>query len=195
MNYQKKPQIIKEEYAIVLDYLPNGYPSSNLPLHRKTAIAQAIGKTNFTLLELVPKKESFLNPGDKVYIGDGKRDKIHHISGKLDINKLTGTASNELKFILGDLVSENEKRFVDYFNTAGPLSLRMHQLELLPGLGKKHTKEILEEREEGPFKSFDDLKSRVKSMSSPKDVIVKRIILELEGLEKHYLFVRGMHNN
>ena len=41
----------REEYAIVLDFLPNGYPASRVPSHRKTAIAQAIGKNFLSLLE------------------------------------------------------------------------------------------------------------------------------------------------
>ena len=181
---------IREDYVIILDFLPNGYSNSHIPSHRKTAIAQAIGKTHFSLLELVPKKEVFLNPGDKVYIGEGKRDKIHHINGKLDINKLTGTAANELKFILTDLVKENESKFVEFFNKSEPLSLRMHQLELLPGLGKKHMKEIIEARDEKELENFEDIKNRVKLMPNPDEVIVKRILSELEGKEKYNLFVR-----
>ena len=52
----------KEEHAIILDFLPNGYPFDDRPMHKKTAIAQAMGKINFTLLELVPKKDIFLQP-------------------------------------------------------------------------------------------------------------------------------------
>lgn len=185
-NRQKK----KEEYAIVLDYLPNGYPDAHVPSHKKTAIAQALGKEHFSLLELVPKKEAFLNPGDQVYIGEGKRDQIHHINGKVDIMQLTGTAQNELKFLIQDMVSSDESRFISFFNTAGPLSLRMHQLELLPGLGKKHMKEIIAAREDKPFENFADLKARVKLMPRPEEAIVKRVLLELEGLEKHNLFVK-----
>ena len=48
----------KEENAIVLDFLPNGYPFDNKPSFRKSAIAQAIGKDHFVLLELIPKKET-----------------------------------------------------------------------------------------------------------------------------------------
>jgi putative nucleotide binding protein len=33
----------------------------------------------------------------------------------------------------------------------------MHSLEILPGHGKKHMWEILDEREIEPFNSFDDL--------------------------------------
>lgn len=188
---RNKPSRPKEEKAIVLDFLPNGYPNSNLPSHRKTAIAQAIGMNHFALLELVPKKEVFLSPGEEVYIGEGKREQIHHINGKIDVMKLTGTAANELKFVIKDLVLANETQFIEFFNKAGPLSLRMHQLELLPGLGKKHMKEIIELREEKEFESFEDIKSRVKLMPHPEEVIVKRILSELEGLEKYNLFVKG----
>lgn len=179
----------KEEIAIILDFLPNGYPFDDRPMYRKTAIAQAIGKEHFSLLELVPKKEVSLQPTEEVYIGEGKRDKIHHIVGKLAFEKLTRTAQEELQFIIKDIVKKNEKRFVDFFNKAQPLSTRMHQLELLPGLGKKHMWEIIESRKEKEFESFDDIKKRVKLMPDPEKVIIKRILNEIEGKEKHRIFV------
>src|SRR3989344_8412666 len=94
----------KEEYAIILDYLPNGYPMDTRPSHKKTPIAQAIGKVYFVLLELVPKKGISLQPNEEVYLGEGKRDKIHHILGRIDLDKLTQTARTELSFILDKLV-------------------------------------------------------------------------------------------
>ena len=179
----------KEEIAIILDFLPNGYPFDDRPMFRKTAIAQAIGKKRFTLLELVPKKGVGLQPTQEVYIGEGKREEIHHIVGKLAIEKLTSTANQELKFIVEDLVKKDEKRFVEFFNKAQPLTTRMHQLELLPGLGKKHMWEILEARREKPFVDFTDLKNRVKLLPDPTRVVVKRIMSELEGKEKYRIFV------
>jgi putative nucleotide binding protein len=182
---QKMP---KEEVAIVLDFLPNGYPFDNRPAHRKTPVAQAIGTDRFTLLELVPKKEVFVQPYEEVYIGEGKREKIHHIMGKLPSDKLTTTASAELEFVLKDLVKKKEADFVEFFNKAQPLTMRMHVLELLPGFGKKHMWEILEVRKESPFVSFEDMKKRVKLLPDPEKAIVKRIIQELSGNEKHHLF-------
>ena len=178
----------KEETAIVLDFLPNGYPFDERPSYMKTPIAQAIGKEHFVLLELVPKKDIHLQPYEEVYIGEGKRDKIHHIVGKLPISKLTATGKNELEFIIRDIVKKNEKRFVDFFNNARPLSTRMHQLELLPGLGKKHMWQIVETKNEKPFENFEDIKKRVKLMPDPEKVIIKRIVQELQGLEKHRIF-------
>lgn len=179
----------KEEKAVVLDFLPNGYPFDTRPSHIKTPVAQAVGKEHFVLLELVPKKGIYLQPHEEVYIGEGKRDKIHHIIGKIPLLKLTQTAKSEVSIVIKEAIKENEKRFVDFFNNAQPLSTRMHQLELLPGLGKKHMWEIIEARKEESFKDFKDLKKRVKLMPDPEKLIIKRIIQELEGNQKHNVFV------
>lgn len=179
----------KEVEAIVLDFLPNGYPFDNRPSHMKTPIVQSVGKENFTLLELVPKKGIFLQPYEEVYIGEAKREKIHHINGKINYGKLTHTAKSELAHAVKQLVHKHEERFVEFFNKAQPLSTRMHIIELLPGVGKKHMWEIIEERREEDFKNFADIKKRVKLMPDPETVIQKRIMQELTGTEKHLLFV------
>ncbi len=184
-----KPERLKEETAIVLDFLPNGYPYDERPMYMKNPVAQAIGKEHFVLLELVPKKGMHLQPFEEVYIGDGKRDKIHHIVGKIEMAKLTATARSQLEFTIKSIIKKNDKKFVDFFNKAQPLSTRMHQLELLPGLGKKHMWQIIEARNENLFESFTDLKNRVKLMPDPEKAIIKRITLELEGNEKHKIFV------
>jgi putative nucleotide binding protein len=181
--------MLKEDIAIVLDFLPHGYPFDDTPSYKKTAIVQAIGKSHLSLLEAVPKKDVTLEIHEEVYIGEGKRDKIHHVNGKLDPVKLTATARAELEFVIKDLVTKNQAKFVDFFNKAQPLTTRMHVLELLPGLGKKHMWEIVEERKVEPFKSFEDLKKRVKLMPDPHKIVIKRIISELLGNEKYNIFV------
>ena len=180
----------KEEYAVVLDFLPNGYASDKRPFHIKTPIAQALGKETLVLLELVPKKDIFLQPHETVYIGEGKRDKIHHIAGRIGTVKLTPTANSELNYIVEELVKNNETKFVEFYNKAGPINTRMHQLELLPGIGKRHMLSILETREQKQFDNFGDIKKRVPLLPDPEKAIIKRILLELDGVEKHYLFVR-----
>ena|SRR3989338_31249 len=191
MESQERNEKIREDTAIVLDFLPNGYSYDDRPMYMKTPIAQAMGKGHFVLLELVPKKGIHLQPFEEVYIGDGKRDKIHHIIGKLGMAKLTATAKSQLEFVIQDIIRKNEKKFVEFFNHAQPLSTRMHQLELLPGLGKKHMWQIIESRQDKPFESFADLKNRVKLMPDPEKAVIRRILQELESTEKHKLFVEG----
>ena len=181
----------REEYVIVLDFLPHGYPFDSRPMYKKTSIAQAIGKNHFVLLELVPKKGVNLEINEEVYIGEGKRDKIHHILGKILFEKLTETAKGEIEVILKDLVKKNEKRFVDFFNSAQSINTRRHQIELLPGIGKKHMWEIIEKRDEKLFDDFEDIKKRVKLMPDPEKSIIKRILMELNNEDKYKLFVES----
>ena len=98
----------KEEYAIVLEYLPHGYPLEK----KMIPLAQAIGETNLTLLELIP------------------------------------------------------------------------------GLGKKHMQEILKQRKEKEFKSFEDMKKRVQNLPDPEKAIEKRIFQELTVFERYNLFIK-----
>lgn len=186
---EHREQHVREEQAVVLDFLPHGNALDDRPAHRKTPIVQALGKNFLVLLELVPKKDVFLQPLHDVYIGEGKRDQIHHIVGRLTPDKLTATAKNTLDLVIKEIIQKDEKRFVEFFNKAQPLTTRMHQLELLPGLGKKHMWEIVEKREEKLFADFADLKARVRLMPDPQKIITKRILMELEGTEKHRLFV------
>ncbi len=186
---EQERQKTREEYAIVLDFLPNGYPFDSRPGYMKTPIVQAIGKTYFVLLELVPKKEVTLQPYEEAYIGEGKRDKIHHINGRLPPGKLTATAKAELGFVIANIVKANEARFINFFNTAQPLSTRMHSLELLPGMGKKRMWELIEARDQKPFETFKEMRERLKLMPDPEKAIERRILLEITEPQKHYLFV------
>ena len=176
----------KEENAIILDYLPYGYPLEK----KMMPIAQAIGLKNFTLLQLVPRRGIKLEVGEKVYIGEGKRPKIYYILGRLKREKLTEPAKSELKEFVNKVVKEKEKEFVEFFNKADAINKRMHQIELLPGLGKKHMQEILKQRKEKEFESFEDMKKRVQNLPDPEKAIEKRIFQELTVFERHNLFVK-----
>ncbi len=176
----------KEEFAIILEYLPNGYP-----LEKKTMpIAQAIGEENLTLLELVPRRGEALEIGEKVYIGEGKRDKIYYILGRLQKEKTTEAAKNQLQEFIKEIVKNKNTEFVDFFNKAEAINKRVHQIELLPGFGKKHMKEIIEKRKGQPFENFDDMKKRIQNLPDPEKAIERRIFQELTQEERYNLFTK-----
>ena len=177
---------MKEDYAIILDYLQYGYPMERT----NSPVAQAIGATTFILLELIPRRGISLEAKEKVYIGPEKREKIYFIKGRLPREKLTETAKPALQEFIEGIVAEKESEFVDFFNKAQPINTRLHQLELLPGFGKKHTHEILAEREKKPFESLEDIKSRVKSVPDPRKAIEKRIMEELTVRQRFNLFAK-----
>ncbi len=176
---------MKEENAIILEYLPNGYPLEG----KMMPIAQAIGKTNLTLLELVPRRGEILEIGEEVYIGEGKRPKIYYILGRLPKEKLTEAAKSQLQVFVAGVIKERAQQFVDFFNKSNAINKRIHQIELLPGLGKKHMQEILKQRQEKEFESFEDMKKRIQNLPDPEKAIEKRIIKELTETERYNLFV------
>ena len=175
----------KDEYALVLDYLPYGYPLEG----KMNPIVQAIDEKYFSLLELVPSRGMTFNLQEKVYIGPNKRDKIYFIRGRLATNKLTETAKIQLQEFVKKVVAEQEKKYLDFFNTAQAINTRLHRIELLPGFGKKHTNEIIKIREEKPFESFDDIRERAPGLPDPQRAIEKRIIEEILESPRQRLFV------
>lgn len=178
-------QRTKEEYGVVLDFLPHGRVGSI----RRFPVAQVIGEKYLVLLEVAPKKGLFLKPGEKVYIGPDKRDKIHHVSGRVPYDVLTETAKGELKEFIEKKIDAEEKDFVDFFNKCGPVSTRLHTLEILPGIGKKHMWDVINARKEKPFESFADIRERIKLIPDPRQSIIKRILEEIQEKDKYRLFV------
>ena len=179
-----------EDRGIVLDFLPQGRSDDPRPIHLREPIAQILGDTFFTLLEVVPREGVTFAPLESVFIGKEKRDKVDRIRHRIGYEELTAAAKAELPSAIEKLIGEDPNRFLDFFNRAGPLTTRFHQLELLPGIGKKLMWAIIEERKKGPFKSFEDIENRVKGLQPTKKMIAKRLAMELEGVDKYRVFVR-----
>jgi putative nucleotide binding protein len=168
----------REEVARVLDYLPYGR-TPDTRSYQKQPLVQAVGETNFVLMEMTPKEGVVPVAGTRVYIGSGSRDVIDHVNRRIEYIELSNSAKLELPFEIQTIVLEDEPRFIRYFNEAGPITTRMHALELLPGIGKKLMWAVLTERKKGPFKSFVELMERVKGLHNPEKLITKRVEDEL----------------
>ena len=176
----------KDDYVRVLDYLPKG--KSEVPPHKRKPLVQGLGDRYFSLLELSPKEGMDFELGERVYIGEESRQKIDHIERRIKYEWLTPTAKSELPHMIREVIEANEKEFLDFYNTAGTISTRQHKLETLPKIGKRHREEILEEREIQPFQSFEDMRKRLTSIPDPISVLVEKIVEELKGDSKYYLF-------
>jgi len=176
----------REENAYVLDFMQSGKSFSNRP----EPIAQLLGEEKFTLLEATPKPGAALTLGERVYIGKEEREKIMLIKSRVSYSELSQTAKNELPNVVAKVVKDNEQRFVEVFNVAGPLNIRQHALELLPGVGKRHLESILKAREEKKFESFADISARVPLLQDPAKLVADRILAELMGGERFYMFTK-----
>lgn len=177
-----------EDFVYILDYLPKGRPDDP---RRRDPVAYGLGEKNFVLLELVPKHNVNMLVGDRSgVIREDPTSTVDHVRGRVRFEEMTHAAQSELPYIIEQAVKAQEERFVKFFNDAGPISTRMHMLELLPGLGKKLMWAILEEKKKGgPFKGFRDMDTRVKALHAPEKLISNRILGEIQNPgEKYHLF-------
>lgn len=175
-----------EEYAYVIDYLPYGASGS----YSREPKVQLVGENFFTLLEATVKQNSTPALGLRVYVGKDSRDMVEKIKRRLPFSELTTAAKENLRTVIRQIVMAREKDFVKFINSAGPISIRVHQLDLIPGIGKKNMEVLLEERGKKPFEDFAEVKKRVPTWLDPVGSFVERIMGELEGKEKHYFFAK-----
>ena len=179
----------REINARIIDFLPYGHPEDSRPVYQKKPLVQAVGEDQFVLIELSPKKDKIPEVYSRVYIGEGERPMIDHVTKRLRYEELTPTAKVELPYVLEIIIKENEERFIKAFNNAKPITTRLHTLDLLPGIGKKLMWAIVEERKKGEFASFEDLMKRVKGLHHPEKILAKRIEDEIiEENIKYRLF-------
>ncbi|QLG62743.1 DUF655 domain-containing protein [Halorarum salinum] len=172
--------------AVILDFLPNGDPADNRAPHQKPALAYALDTDDFRLFRLQIVDGADVSIGDGLVVDPEPDPAVVDRMTEIGYDDLTRNAQGELEYAVEELVEREERRFVDFFNDAGPISLRLHQLNLLPGIGKKLRNNILDERKRGPFESFDDVTDRVSGLHHPQDVLVERIMEELRDEDLKY---------
>jgi len=181
---ESRPRI-DEPAVYIIDYMEFGNPTDRHPEHRNKPLVQAVGTKFFTLIEAEPLPAVRIDILEKVEL-----DPHSKIRRPIPItyDDLTSVARTNLPEAIKRIIIDNERLFVAFFNLSQPVNIRLHALELLPGIGKKTMRHILEERKREPFESFKDIKERTKV--DPVKTLTERIISELMGNEKYYLFVK-----
>ncbi|MFB6266695.1 MAG: DUF655 domain-containing protein [Halodesulfurarchaeum sp.] len=181
-----------EEYGVVLDILPHGRSDADEPQYRRSPVAYAVGEETFRLYELTVAEEADISIDDRIRIRPSFDEGINR-GRQVDYDALSDGARSELDYVVEEIIEANEERFVDFYNDAQPVTLRLHQLNLLPGIGDTLRDNILDERKRRPFRDFVDLEERVSGLHDPKGVIEERIFQELREDEdlKYRLFVQS----
>jgi len=170
------------EPAVVLDFLPHGKADDDRPQYQKQPLAYAMGVDDFRLFEIVVGEGNDVTFGDRIDVHDTDFERVSVV----EYEDLPSGAQSELDYAVEDLVEDEEQRFVDFYNDAQPITLRLHQLNLLPGIGKKLRNSILDERKRKPFESFGEIEERVSGLHNPEEVLVERILEELQEDDLKY---------
>jgi len=180
-----------ERLAVVLDYLAHGLSSGGRPAYDSSPAGFAIDVDDFSLYQVAFDENERLTIGTRVTVEPPEARSVVERATSIDFADLSSGAGSELEYVVEDLVDEDEDRFVGFYNDAQPITLRLHQLNLLPGIGKKLRDTILDERKRKPFESFEDLEARVQGLHDPKGIIVERILDELREDDMKYVIFVG----
>jgi putative nucleotide binding protein len=190
---KRAPQKIYEDEAIILDIVPSAKLERGQYVERGMVVAQMVGWEYFTLLEAAINQSLNPKPGLRLYIGKDVPRQLVRILRRISYQELTENAKFTLEKVVEEIVKEREAELVEFINTCGPLTPRLHALEALPGVGKKISMRLIEERSKTPFTSFKDIEERAGIQNFDK-MIIKRIIEELSDPNaKYWLFTRPPH--
>jgi predicted nucleic acid-binding OB-fold protein len=115
-------------------------------------------------------QETIPHPSDIVFVGKGERIRVEHVERRLEYGKLTKLAKMELPHAILKNVRECESRYVYFYNRIPAVS------HLLPGKSNGYILKIYDEkRKHGPYKSFADIKARIKGLGNPDQLVAARI--------------------
>ncbi len=105
----------------------------------------------------------------------------------LKYEDLTDIAKNNLLEAVKMIIKNDEPIYVEFFNIADAVNIRLHVLELFKGVGKKTLANFLERRKQKPFESFEEVKKILKI--DPVEALAEKIVEEIKGEAKYYVFI------
>jgi putative nucleotide binding protein len=167
--------------AVVLDYMPTGLPDDQ---RNSAPQAYVLGVDEFQLYLVRFDDDPDVSVGDRVAV-DPRGESVERVR-RVDFEDLSGAANSELEYAVEAIVDADERRFVDFYNEAQAITTRLHALNLLPGIGKKLRNNVLDQRKRQPFESFEDLEERVSGLHDPRQVLVDRILQEIQEADMKY---------
>lgn len=174
--------VADDRLGIVLDHLPHGRPDDDRPQYQKPEIAYAVEHDSFGLFECELADDADVTIGEETAIDGENVERVREI----EYDDLTSGARSEIEYAIRAIIESDEQRFVGYYNEAQPITLRLHQLNLLPGIGKKLRNNILDQRNQRPFESFEDIEDRVSGLHTPAEILGNRIHEEIREDDLKY---------
>ena len=73
------------------------------------------------------------------------------------LKDLSGSSQQELVASLSASISSEPERHLSFFNSAGPMSLKFHAFQLLPGIGNAKAIQMVQKRGGSGWNSFEDV--------------------------------------
>ena len=166
-----EPEALKDElWARVLEH------------DTKSGVATVMAEKTLAFCRLKIKGSDVLNLNQRIYIGKDrtKRTEVQGILGMAHMDKMSNMAKQDLPTLVQTFIEEHGQYFVDeFYNKAGPMSLKQHSYELLPDVGPVKARNMVKARDQvGRFASMDELNALAKVKGA--ELLAQRFIEEME---------------
>ncbi len=73
------------------------------------------------------------------------------------LKDLSGSSQQELVSSLSTSIGSDPERHLSFYNSAGPMSLKFHAFQLLPGIGNSKALQMVQKRGGSGWNSFEDV--------------------------------------
>ena len=148
----------------------------------KGGVATVMTEKTLVFCRVKVKGSDVMTVNQRIYIGKdrSKREAISAIIGMAHLDKMSNMAKADLPALVQMFVEEHGQYFVDeFYNKAGPMSLKQHSYELLPDVGPVKARNMVKARDQvGVFASMDELNSLAKIKGA--ELLAQRFVEEME---------------
>lgn len=148
----------------------------------KGGVATVMAEKTLLFCRVKVKRSDVMPMNQRIYIGKdrSKREAISAIIGMAHLDKMSNMAKADLPALVQMFVEEHGQYFVDeFYNKAGPMSLKQHSYELLPDVGPVKARNMVKARDQvGVFASMDELNALAKIKGA--ELLAQRFIEEME---------------
>jgi len=172
---QQKPERPKalegEEWARVIEH------------DTKEHVVTAMSEKTLVFCRLKVRTDcELMIPSQRLYIGTdaAQREQVTGILGMARRDRMSNMAKMDMPLVVQMFVEEHAQYFVDeFYNKAGPISLKVHGFELLPDVGKKKAGQMVAARNSvGVFASLEELNTSCNIDAA--ELLARRFVQELE---------------
>ncbi len=186
-NKKQRTRFDDEGEGIIIDFFPQGKSLSRKREEDYNPLAVVVTTNGFRFFDVILVKNTKCSLRDTLEITFSNR-KILQLN-QIQYDQLSSSSLKIIPEIIKQVVVKTESHYVAFLNQAHPLTTRMHQLQLLPGVGQKRMWTILEARKKALFGNFEDFTKRT-GISDPSSLFSNRIIAELEEPPKYRIFTK-----
>jgi predicted nucleic acid-binding OB-fold protein len=153
---------------------------------RPQPLVQTVGTTPFALVDVTVTDASDLAQGDRLSVRPGAWDRVVAIDRPLSYHDLTPAIQDVLAPTVERIITRNERRSIEAFNTTILDDHDGHPLDLLSSLSADCRGAIIAERSQHRVVDFADLTDRGMCCEQPWDLLTERVLFELREEEDIY---------